>query len=71
MSGMKKYVFGAALGSLLTLGWYAFAASSMSIVETTKVGYFAVSRVYDKDTNIICYTITGGPSGAGISCLER
>lgn len=75
---MKKYIIGVIIGAGFMVGGYAMAAtagvSGLRIVDQLNVGYgnyFEVQKIYDIDTKTICYVVTGGPSGSGISCLKN
>lgn len=74
-----KYIIGAIAGIAFMFAGYAFAAgndgnATFTLIDKLWVGeegFDVVQKIYDQKANVVCYTITGGPSGAGISCLKN
>jgi hypothetical protein len=67
---MKKYIIGAVVGALAVLGGYAAAdsVSTFTVIDHINVGY-GVNKIYDKNSNVICYTMQS-TYGTAISCLK-
>ena len=71
---MKKYIIGAVSGAALMFGGYAFAYSTaFSLVDSYQMPYDNyIDKVYDKDSNVVCYVVHDGSQGAdGVSCLKN
>jgi len=68
---MKKVMLGAVVGAGVMVGAQVWAASGISLVDETKFVYHSLRKFYDKDANVICYALTGGSTGTGISCLKN
>lgn len=68
---MKNYIIGAIIGASVMFGGYALAYSSaLTLIDSTVFGYNYLDKVYDKDSNVICYIVHNGSQGAdGVSCL--
>lgn len=70
-------IIGAIIGFLLAGAGYAVAAGhGMSLLDTlyVKSGFGSgsnVQKIYDQDTNTICFVMTNGSSGSAISCLKN
>lgn len=68
-----KLLLGIVIGAGLFIGGSVFAQSTaLQKVEETQIdSYFLLTKVYDQNNKVVCYTLTGGPSGAGVSCLKN
>lgn len=68
---MKKYILGAVIGAVAMFAGYALAAtketSGLSVVDQWG-GYYGITKIYDADANVICYTVA---TDNGISCLKN
>ena len=71
---MPKYILGAVIGAGLVLASVAFAqgGSGLSVVDQMGMiqNYNVLTKVYDKDANVVCYEFIGYDAG-GISCLKN
>lgn len=73
-----KYILGILIGVGVSLGGYAVATGNPAISGLIKVdskagpGTSSVTKLYDADTNIVCYTLTYSYGNLGaISCVDR
>ncbi len=68
---MKQLILGIFIGAFAIAGVsYAITDSnSLHEIEATTYGLGTVTKFYDENDNVACYTNDGGPSGYGISCV--
>lgn len=74
---MKKYILGFILGAVLFSGGIAFGKALLEsrwyIVDRLEAenGYTFYEKIFDEDTNVVCYTVFGTSGSRGISCLKN
>lgn len=79
---MKKTLTSALLGGVvatgLILGTYALAATNtavtapkgFSVISNIQFANQTVTKLLDKDNNVVCYTYSTANTGDGISCVD-
>lgn len=69
-----KILLGIVIGAGLMFGSYAFAqGSGMYLVNVFNTGHThsSIEKIYDVDSNVVCYFYSGGSTGSAISCLKN